>query len=38
MAQNFTGSNNVNLLMPIGQFGTRAMGGKDQASARYLFT
>lgn len=24
--------------MPNGQFGTRAMGGKDHASARYIFT
>lgn len=24
--------------MPIGQFGTRLMGGKDHASARYIFT
>lgn len=38
MAQNFVGSNNINLLMPNGQFGTRAMGGKDAASPRYLFT
>ena len=38
LAQNFVGSNNVNLLMPIGQFGTRIMGGKDSASARYIFT
>lgn len=28
MAQNFTGSNNINLLTPGGQFGTRLMGGK----------
>lgn len=38
MAQNFVGSNNVNLLYPSGQFGTRRMGGKDHASARYIFT
>lgn len=38
MAQNFTGSNNVNLLTPSGQFGTRRMGGKDSASPRYIFT
>jgi DNA topoisomerase-2 len=24
--------------MPIGQFGTRALGGKDHASARYIHT
>lgn len=33
-----TGSNNLNLLLPIGQFGTRLCGGKDAASARYIFT
>jgi DNA topoisomerase-2 len=38
MAQNFVASNNVNLLTPSGQFGTRRMGGKDAASARYIFT
>lgn len=38
MAQDFVGSNNVNLLFPSGQFGTRAMGGKDAASARYIYT
>ena len=38
MAQDFVGSNNVNLLVPSGQFGTRLMGGKDAASARYIFT
>ncbi|KAG5882166.1 hypothetical protein JTB14_002890 [Gonioctena quinquepunctata] len=38
MAQNYVGSNNINLLEPRGQFGTRLMGGKDFASARYIFT
>ena len=38
MAQNFLGSNNINLLFPSGQFGTRLMGGKDAASPRYIFT
>ncbi len=38
MAQNFVGSNNINLLQPIGQFGTRHMGGKEAASPRYLYT
>lgn len=28
MAQNYTGSNNLNLLIPGGQFGTRLLGGK----------
>ena len=38
MAQNFVGSNNINLLDPNGQFGTRLEGGKDHASERYIFT
>lgn len=38
MAQTFCGSNNVNLLTPSGQFGTRRLGGKDAASPRYIFT
>lgn len=38
MAQNFVGSNNLNLLHPQGQFGTRLEGGKDAASARYITT
>jgi DNA topoisomerase-2 len=38
MAQNFVGSNNINLLVPNGQFGTRLQGGKDSASERYIFT
>lgn len=38
MAQDFVGSNNINLLVPQGQFGTRLQGGKDSASARYIYT
>jgi DNA topoisomerase-2 len=38
MAQDYCGSNNVNLLVPSGQFGTRLLGGKDAASPRYIFT
>lgn len=38
MAQDFVGSNNANLLLPVGQFGTRLQGGKDCASPRYIFT
>ncbi|TPX68586.1 hypothetical protein SpCBS45565_g03046 [Spizellomyces sp. 'palustris'] len=38
MAQNFVGSNNMQLLEPRGQFGTRLQGGKDAASPRYIFT
>jgi DNA topoisomerase-2 len=38
MAQNFVGSNNINLLEPNGQFGTRLQGGDDSASERYIYT
>ena len=38
MAQNYVGSNNINLFEPNGQFGTRLTGGKDAASERYIFT
>jgi len=38
MASNYIGSNNLNVLVPEGQFGTRAEGGKDAASPRYIFT
>ena len=38
MAQNFVGSNNINLLEPNGQFGGRLQGGNDSASERYIFT
>ncbi|WBW72278.1 DNA topoisomerase II [Schizosaccharomyces osmophilus] len=38
LAQNFVGSNNINLLMPHGQFGTRLEGGKDAAAPRYINT
>jgi DNA topoisomerase-2 len=38
MAQNFVGSNNINLFEPNGQFGTRLAGGRDAASERYIFT
>lgn len=38
MAQDFVGSNNINLFSPNGQFGTRLQGGKDSASERYIFT
>ena len=38
MAQNYIGSNNLPLLLPLGQFGTRLLGGKDAASPRYIFT
>lgn len=38
LAQNFVGSNNVNILEPSGNFGSRLAGGNDAASARYIFT
>jgi DNA topoisomerase-2 len=38
MAQTFVGSNNVNLLVPCGQFGSRMENGKDAAADRYIFT
>ena len=38
MAQNYVGSNNINLLEPNGQFGTRLQNGDDAASERYIFT
>ncbi|KAK9455436.1 DNA topoisomerase [Dipodascopsis uninucleata] len=38
MAQDFVGSNNLNLLLPNGCFGTRATGGKDASAPRYIFT
>ena len=38
MAQDFPGSNNIPLLEKEGQMGTRLQGGKDAASARYIFT
>ena len=38
MAQDFVGSNNINLLEPKGQFGTRLQGGSDSASERYIHT
>ncbi|KAI0217662.1 DNA topoisomerase 2, partial [Massospora cicadina] len=38
LAQDFVGANNVNLLAPIGQFGSRTQGGKDAGAARYIST
>ena len=38
MAQNHCGANNINLLEPVGQFGSRLKGGKDHAQPRYLNT
>jgi DNA topoisomerase-2 len=38
MAQIFVGTNNINLLVPNGQFGTRIQGGEDSSSPRYIYT
>ena len=38
MAQNFVGANNINILKPNGQFGSRLKAGKDSASPRYIWT
>lgn len=38
LAQIFVGANNMNLLQPNGQFGTRIQGGDDAASPRYIHT
>lgn len=36
MGANFTGSNNLNLIFPSGQYGTRNLNGADAASERYI--
>ena len=38
LAQDFVGSNNINVLLPKGQFGSRVQGGKDASQPRYIFT
>lgn len=38
MANEFPGSNNIPLLYRDGMFGSRSLGGKDAASARYIYT
>ena len=38
MAQIFVGTNNINILVPNGQFGSRCQGGQDASSPRYIFT
>jgi DNA topoisomerase-2 len=38
MAQIYVGANNINVLQPNGQFGTRIQGGNDAASPRYIYT
>jgi len=38
LAQDFVGTNNINLLHPEGNFGSRFQCGKDASSPRYIFT
>ena len=38
MAQDYVGSNNINVFKPNGNFGSRRLGGEDAASPRYIFT
>ena len=38
LAQDYVGSNNINILEPSGNFGSRLAGGSDAASPRYIFT
>lgn len=38
MTHSFVGSNNIPLLYPDGQFGSRLSLGKDAANGRYIFT
>ena len=38
MAQIFVGTNNINILEPKGQMGSRISGGQDSSSPRYIYT
>ncbi len=38
LAQNFVGKQNINLLQPNGQYGTRVDGGKTHGATRYICT
>ena len=38
MAQNYIGANNLPLLLPLSQFGSRIKGGKDYGAPRYIKT
>ncbi len=38
LAQNYVGTNNINLLEPEGQFGSRIENGGDAGSERYIYT
>jgi DNA topoisomerase-2 len=37
MNQKFPGSNNINLLKPSGNFGSRYAGGDDHSCSRYIY-
>jgi DNA topoisomerase-2 len=38
MAQNYIGANNLPLLLPLSQFGSRVKGGQDAGAPRYIKT
>ena len=38
LAQIYVGTNNINILFPSGQFGSRIQGGNDSSSPRYIYT
>lgn len=38
MAQDYSGSNNLNLLVPCGEFGSRTLKGNDASAPRYIHT
>jgi DNA topoisomerase II len=38
MCQDFVGTNNIHLLLPDSNMGSRYLGGKDAASPRYIYT
>lgn len=38
LGQNYVGSNNLNILFPEGQFGSRILNGDDASADRYIFT
>lgn len=38
LAHNFSSTNNLDLLVSTGHFGTHAHGGKDDVATQYLFT
>lgn len=38
LAQDYPGSNNINMLVPCGRFGSEHEGGKDAGASRYIYT